>query len=177
MKNLTSTVLILSISLLLSGCGVGQIFGPTITPIPTATDTPTATFTPAPTFTPTATPDFYTSKERLAEKITWVVEEYNSPTAGTDGSVLCMAFPGNKMRPNSATFTLPEPGKDITFYGTHFIRTSPNLWTNEYTDFQTGGVTYKATLVIAENQVTETWILYSPSGDTKTCINLWKPQN
>jgi hypothetical protein len=48
----------LVISLLLSGCGSGQLFGPTITPSPTITNTPTSTPTPTATFTPTATATF-----------------------------------------------------------------------------------------------------------------------
>ena len=44
--------------LLLSGCGPGQLFGPTITPTPTntSTSTSTSTPTPTPTLTPTNTP-------------------------------------------------------------------------------------------------------------------------
>ena len=41
------------ISLLVSSCGPGQLFGPTITPSPTLTLTPT--ITPSPTLTPTPT--------------------------------------------------------------------------------------------------------------------------
>jgi hypothetical protein len=40
--------------LFLTGCGPGQLFGPTITPTPTST--PTFTPTPTPTLTPTITP-------------------------------------------------------------------------------------------------------------------------
>lgn len=46
----------LVLSLLISGCGPGQMFGPTLTPTSTATATPTRTPTPTPTFTPTQTP-------------------------------------------------------------------------------------------------------------------------
>jgi hypothetical protein len=49
----------LIISLVMSGCGPGQLFGPTFTPTPTITPsptfTPTPTITPSPTFTPTPT--------------------------------------------------------------------------------------------------------------------------
>jgi hypothetical protein len=50
-------ICVLVFSLFLSGCGSGQLFGPTITPSPTITNTPTSTSTPTPTatFTPTAT--------------------------------------------------------------------------------------------------------------------------
>lgn len=52
--------LILMTSILLSGCGAGQFFGPTLTPTSTPTltptFTPTSTSTPTPTFTPTFTP-------------------------------------------------------------------------------------------------------------------------
>jgi len=51
---------VLVFSLLLSGCGPGQLFGPTTTASPTITNTPTPTSTPTPTatFTPTATVTF-----------------------------------------------------------------------------------------------------------------------
>jgi len=50
------STLILLLSLILSGCGPGQLFGPTLTPSPTITNTPTLTTTP--TFTSTVTPTF-----------------------------------------------------------------------------------------------------------------------
>jgi hypothetical protein len=40
----------------ISGCGPGQLFGPTLTPTPTFTPTPTPTATPTNTSTPTHTP-------------------------------------------------------------------------------------------------------------------------
>jgi hypothetical protein len=53
------TVCSLTLSLMISGCGPGQLFGPTLTPTSTPTFTPTltptATVTPTPTLTPTAT--------------------------------------------------------------------------------------------------------------------------
>jgi hypothetical protein len=53
-------VLVLLLSLVVSGCGPGQVFGPTLTPTPTftptKTNTPTPTKTPTPTNTPTFTP-------------------------------------------------------------------------------------------------------------------------
>src|SRR5260221_123352 len=61
-KQSFSALLVLVMSLAVSGCGPGQIFGPTqtFTPTntatPTPTDTPTATPTSTPTFTPTNTP-------------------------------------------------------------------------------------------------------------------------
>ncbi len=48
-------IFVLLFSLVLSGCGPGQVFGPTITPTPTITYTPTQTPTSTPTPTPTAT--------------------------------------------------------------------------------------------------------------------------
>ena len=44
-----------TLCLLVSGCGPGQIFGPTITPTPTITLTPTTTRTQTPTLTSTLT--------------------------------------------------------------------------------------------------------------------------
>lgn len=55
-------LLLILFNLILSGCGPGQLFGPTLTPTPsptsTLTPTPTPTLTPTPTNTPlpTATP-------------------------------------------------------------------------------------------------------------------------
>ena len=45
---------LLVISFFVSGCGPGQLLGPTLTPTPTNTSTPTNT--PTPTTTPTTTP-------------------------------------------------------------------------------------------------------------------------
>lgn len=50
------TACLLGAGLLLTGCGPGQMFGPTLTPTPTLTLTPTETATPLPTDTPTVTP-------------------------------------------------------------------------------------------------------------------------
>lgn len=47
--------IVLAFSILLSSCGPGQLFGPTLTPTPTPTLTNTPTFTPTLTFTNTLT--------------------------------------------------------------------------------------------------------------------------
>jgi hypothetical protein len=49
-------ILILVISVIISGCGSGRLIGPTITPTPTLTMTPTVTPTITPTMTPTPVP-------------------------------------------------------------------------------------------------------------------------
>jgi len=54
-KQQTIAILVLVMSLVLSACGPGQVFGPTITPTPTLTSTPTITPTLAPSATPTVT--------------------------------------------------------------------------------------------------------------------------
>lgn len=54
-KQQSAIVFILTLSLLISGCGPGQLLGPTITPTLTQTLTPTATLTPTPTATLTST--------------------------------------------------------------------------------------------------------------------------
>lgn len=54
MRKATMILAFSVISLVLSGCGPGQLLGPTFTPTPTLT--PTATPTPTATLTPTATP-------------------------------------------------------------------------------------------------------------------------
>ncbi len=67
MRKITKLVITLCVlSLLVSACGPGQMFGPTLTPTATYTATPTntltptatATFTPTLTATPTITPTF-----------------------------------------------------------------------------------------------------------------------
>jgi hypothetical protein len=57
MKARARTIMIcaLSLSLLISGCGQGQLFGKISTPTPTTTSTPTSTNTLTPTTTPTPT--------------------------------------------------------------------------------------------------------------------------
>jgi len=55
-KQRTVAICFLAMSMLISGCGPGQLFGPTVTPTPTPTSTPTRTPTPKPTATPTSTP-------------------------------------------------------------------------------------------------------------------------
>jgi len=54
-KRQIAVIIVLTMSLVISGCGAGQLFGPTITPTLTKTLTPTATLTPTTTPTPTAT--------------------------------------------------------------------------------------------------------------------------
>ena len=53
-QRISVVLLVLGLSLIISGCGPGQLFGPTKTPTPT--NTPTLTNTPTATITPTPTP-------------------------------------------------------------------------------------------------------------------------
>jgi hypothetical protein len=55
-KRQIAAVVVLITSLVMSGCGPGQLLGPTVTPTPTLTFTPTPTSTSTPTSTPTLTP-------------------------------------------------------------------------------------------------------------------------
>jgi len=55
-KQRIMAICFLVMSLLISGCGAGQLSGPTLTPTPTPTSSPTPTRTPTPTQTPTNTP-------------------------------------------------------------------------------------------------------------------------
>ena len=52
----TFAICSLLLSLCVSGCGPGQLLGPTLTPTPTGTFTPTPTFTATHTLTPSRTP-------------------------------------------------------------------------------------------------------------------------
>ena len=74
---------LISISLLISSCGPGQLFGPTITPTFTATLTSTPTLTPtvtpSPTITPTLTPSPTATPSPLpAVFLTMFVNEYDT---------------------------------------------------------------------------------------------------
>lgn len=55
-KKLLFQLAFIAISLFVSSCGPGQLFGPTFTPTPTYTPTQTSTATPTLTPTPTKTP-------------------------------------------------------------------------------------------------------------------------
>jgi hypothetical protein len=55
MRRQAFVLVVLALSLLVTGCGPGQLFGPTLTFTPTVTPTNTATATATPTYTPTAT--------------------------------------------------------------------------------------------------------------------------
>lgn len=55
-KRQIGVIFVLITSLIISGCGPGQLFGPTITSTPTKTMTPTTTHTPTATSTRTSTP-------------------------------------------------------------------------------------------------------------------------
>jgi hypothetical protein len=78
------------ILLLLTSCGPGQMFGPTITPSPTSTPTftPTPTPTSTPTFTPTPTPTPTPSVEDVLTEIGFTRDESIEPTCET----LCKAY-------------------------------------------------------------------------------------
>jgi len=54
-KQQTIAFLVLVMSMVISGCGPGQLLGPTFTPPPTFTVTPTSTLNSTPTLTPTST--------------------------------------------------------------------------------------------------------------------------
>lgn len=54
-KQRTISILILVMSLVISGCGPGQVFGPTLTPTPSPTETSSPTLTPTLTLTQTLT--------------------------------------------------------------------------------------------------------------------------
>ncbi|MGD0174961.1 MAG: hypothetical protein ABSC61_11145 [Anaerolineales bacterium] len=55
-KQRTTALLILVMSLVISGCGPGKLFGPALTPTPTITPTQTPTITPSQTPTQTPSP-------------------------------------------------------------------------------------------------------------------------
>ena len=68
-KIIFKVVILLSVSLMVSGCGTGQLPGPTITTTLTHTPIPTATSTQTPTLTPTTTPTVMASPTPIANKL------------------------------------------------------------------------------------------------------------
>lgn len=112
--------LFLTLASLLSGCGPGQLFGPTLTPTPTITSTPTttptptatATFTPLPTATPTATPlpptptESNTSKYPGSSFETAIVIQADDEFSGIAQETIWLKehYPGYKQTAQSLTF-------------------------------------------------------------------------
>lgn len=113
--------------ILVSGCGPGQLLGPTFTPTPSATMTPTSTFTPTntptptntatPTFTPTRTP---TSTPTNTPSPTSTPSPTPVPVAVATGSTYLRTGPG-KVYP--ALRTLPK-GEKLTV----LARTEDQQW-------------------------------------------------
>ena len=68
-------VLVLLLGALVSACGPGQIFGPTLTPTPTITATPTLTQTPTATRTATPTRSITPTPACLARSGKWISHE------------------------------------------------------------------------------------------------------
>jgi hypothetical protein len=87
---------------MISGCGSGQLFGPTVTPTSTATATatPTNTPTPLPTFTPTPTaspttsptPSFVVLKSAIGGEALGIVVIRNTDTNGNELSLIDVFF-------------------------------------------------------------------------------------
>jgi hypothetical protein len=120
--------------------------------------------------------DFYTPEERAAAAGTWGLEEYNAPTAGEDGSVKCVPTSANELQAKQTRFALNEEQEKARFHASTFFKTSANLWTDGSTQFGVGGVNYTRTLQISAGQIEEVTILFSPSGNSVTCVNHWKPK-
>jgi hypothetical protein len=76
-KQRPAALLILVMSLVISGCGQGKLFGPTLTPTPTPTQTPTITSTRTPTQTPTPGPLIIVSGGTYSG--TWISEDPTVP--------------------------------------------------------------------------------------------------
>jgi hypothetical protein len=76
-------IYLLGLSLLISGCGPGQLFGPTVTPTSTPTPTPTPTQTPTPTPTATPTPVAFEMNEFVQGVEEWAITVFSATNAGT----------------------------------------------------------------------------------------------
>jgi hypothetical protein len=101
-----SIILLLISNSFLSGCGPGQLFGPTLTPTPTNTSTPTRT--PTPTLTPTVDAGVQVCVEHPAGLISWWPADGNANDiqGDNDGTLL-----------DGATFTDGMVGQAFGFDG------------------------------------------------------------
>ena len=86
-------VIFIALSFFLTGCGPGQLFGPTITPTPTSTNTPTL----IPTSTPIPIPIYDSSTDQFSETAISILAECGVDDKGIDllVSMLKSAKPHN----------------------------------------------------------------------------------
>lgn len=100
-KRQISVIFVLTMSLLISGCGPGQLFGPAITPTSTKTLMPTATLTPTVTSTPTITPTMTKKPTSTPTPTPTLPIDVPMPMEGKGivvGQVLKGGMPAPKMR-------------------------------------------------------------------------------
>ena len=175
------------VALLLSGCGAGQILGPTFTPTftntPVPTFTPTNTATPVPTLTPTATntplptqtptPSYYTGEEQSLNGVTWSTSDHEGVFFDYNGAPRCDDM---APVPNTVLTDLPEPGGKLIMHEHHYKRVGPNVW------MYYGTYTYQAdnrtisdtgTLTVSMNKLVETMVGHDPKYGDVTCITAW----
>jgi hypothetical protein len=106
-KILSATIILVILSLTLSACGAGQMFGPTVTPVPTATSTPM----PTPTFT--ATPSLPTYNE--------VISTYpNASLCHTEAQIVAQDADGNVSLSGKISFS-DAAGMIYQCYGTKIL--------------------------------------------------------
>lgn len=104
-KRQITVIFVLTMSLVISGCGPGQLFGPVITPTLTKTLTPTATLTSTATLTPTATStptkiptETPTSTPASTPTLSFDVPKPKEGKAVVIGQVLNDGIPASNMR-------------------------------------------------------------------------------
>ena len=148
----------LVLSLLISSCGPGQVFGPTLTATPTNTVTPTWTPRPTLTFTPTLTS---TVTPTLTPTVTSTATPTSTPTVSTNCSLLDVSpvagaeVPSYKYRGEGFA---PNDSVAVTLTGTVEGDTSIEMWCNEsnYTNAQ-GQVEGVITWCLWGNWSAEMW--------------------
>jgi len=113
-----------TVSLSLTGCGPGQLFGPTVTPSPTLTSTPT--ITPKPTLTPTITPSPTPTFTPTITPTPTAIPAQGTPIASKDWEVT--VFKGI-LRPrlvNGWTLWTPRSGYIFLDLGVRIRRLNPS---------------------------------------------------
>jgi len=181
------TLLAILMSLILSGCGSGQIFGPTITPTFTVTSTPTQTLTPiptsthtptlTPTITITPTPNFYTPEELAINYSIWVTNNKQGVVfAAHIHAPRCEQMTSQS---NSVNIFLPEPGGKLIIQEHRYKRTSPNVWMiySTFTFPDGKKVSETDTLTIYQDKLVEKMVGSDPLLGNVICETVWVKGN
>jgi formylglycine-generating enzyme required for sulfatase activity len=106
---------ILVLSLIISGCGPGQTFEPTLTPVPPLTPIPISTNTQLPTAIPTATPTAQPTATATVKPTATPILSIGSITTREDGMVMVYIPSGPFTMGSNADTVLKECQSHVSF--------------------------------------------------------------